>query len=196
MKRTVEETPRLQGAGGGGAGGSGCTWVTQSALKGPGCKTGGPGRRVQSSLSQWQGADHFNLESIPPAPRREWSHVGISASGDSALSEYWESHVTGAGGRAGWQGTPAPSSAPAHVHPVPQPLACIVPVCRGQAAVSLYCGVWFAAAPPPAPSGASWAVPAKASPLPWTWWPGVLGTVATVELRGCLGAAGEGGSGS
>lgn len=101
MKRTVEETPRLQGAGGGGAGGSGCTWVTQSALKGPGCKTGGPGRRVQSSLSQWQGADHFNLESVPPAPCREWSHVGISASGDSALSEYWESHVTGAGGRAG-----------------------------------------------------------------------------------------------
>ena len=188
MKRTVEETPRLQGAGGGGAGGSGCTWVTQSALKGPGCKTGGPGLQVQSSLSQWQGADHFNLESTPPpAPRREWSHVGISASGDTALRAstgspmclvqeggrgWWE------GGRAGRQRTPTPSLAPAHVHPLPQPLACILPVRRGLAAVSLYCGVWFAVSCPYPPlqghPGLSQQRPAH-SPGPggqyWERWP-------------------------
>lgn len=111
----------------------------------------------------------------PPCPPQgvEPCSGAISASADSALSEYWESPVTGAGGRAGMAGgrdgrahLPLPRPQPSFILSRGLSLVSFLSVGAGlQSPCTVGCG--FQQLPPPAPSGASWAVPAKASPLPW-----------------------------
>ena len=146
--------------------------------------------KVQTT-STWRAPSNPSQGVEPHRDQSVWEHCSQSG--------YWESRVPGAGARAGTEGgqgrrgtlpVPRPQSTStlsrglSLFHPSrPSEPGCGLPVLWG---------VVYSQLPPPAPSGASWAVPVKASPLPRNWQSGVLGTAATVELKGCLGAAGVG----
>lgn len=134
---------RAAGGGGGGAGGSGTALGWPSLLKGQGARQTGPGR--SSSLPQWQGADHLQ-PGEHPTPCREWSHVGISARGNTALRGSTRGRVPGAGGRVGTVGMAGRAGTAGHTCPFlgPQPtsilsrglsLSFILHVRQGQAVV-------------------------------------------------------------
>lgn len=116
------------------------------------------------TTSTWRAPSNPPQEVEPHRDQSVWEHCSQSG--------YWESRVPGAGGRAGmagqgWQGTPAHSSAPAHVHPVPRslPLLSFTSVRVGlRSPCTVGCGLQSAA--PTRPFRGILGCPSKGQPTP------------------------------